>query len=553
MTSPLAPEDRKDPKKRVVVIGIDGATFNILGPMAESGRLPNLANLIEEGSSGVLESTLPPVTIPAWVSMLTGMNPGQLGLFDLLKRKGYGVEPNSYCFESFTPLWRILNKYGFRTGIMNIPGTYPPDEVDGFMVTGMMTPSKKSPFSYPDTLGSDLDNKVSEYEIDVPQWQYSDSTEFVEDLYKMTEKRGLAAEYLIGQIPCDFYMIVFTSTDRLQHVLWKDRDIVEAFWEELDRIIGNILDLFDEETTVFIVSDHGFDSLKKTFYVNEWLNLRGFLRVKRRIDDGFLIKLGRLVERTYRYLGETKLIRPISKWLSSILGFERLSKYTYTYLSNERLEGRVNWRRTKAFSCVHSPHFGHIYLNIKGRMGKGCVPEEEKEDLRESILKELKSPQTIDGDERVIIEAYRSEDIYSGQHISEAPDIVFLLDGGRYEVDAKVGEGKIFVDGAPMTGWTGTHTRDGVFIAKGPDIKKGFRIEKSSIIDVVPTLLNLYGISQLDNMDGRVLDEIFREDVAFEKREKLEINEEEPSDKGDLSDEEKALIEARLRKLGYIS
>jgi len=231
-------------KRRVLVLGLDGATFRIIEPMVGRGRLPNLARLMSEGACGVLESTLPPVTIPAWPSMMTGKNPGKLGYYDFLRREGYGVEPNGYCYDGQAPLWQILNRYGVKTGVMNLPGTYPPDEVDGFMVSGMLTPSKRSPYSYPATLGADLDVKVQEYEIDVPQWQYFDEGVFVKDLYKVTEKRARAAEYLIKEIPCEFYMIVFTSSDRLQHVMWDQPEVVEAYWEWLDRIVGRILGLF---------------------------------------------------------------------------------------------------------------------------------------------------------------------------------------------------------------------------------------------------------------------------------------------------------------------
>jgi predicted AlkP superfamily phosphohydrolase/phosphomutase len=113
---------------RVLVLGLDGATLDVIEPLARSGRLPHLAKLMEEGAWGVLESTLPPVTIPAWVSMMTGKNPGRLGMYDLLKRQGYGVEPNGYCYSKHVPLWHTLNRYGIRTGVMNLPGTYPPEE-----------------------------------------------------------------------------------------------------------------------------------------------------------------------------------------------------------------------------------------------------------------------------------------------------------------------------------------------------------------------------------------------------------------------------------------
>ena len=539
--------------RQVLVLGIDGATFKIIGPMVRSGRLPNFKGLMEEGAWGVLESTVPPVTIPAWVSMMTGKNPGRLGYFDLLRRDGYGVEPNSYCYFNHDPIWQVLNRHGIRTGVMNLPGTYPPEEVDGFMLTGMLTPSKRSPFIYPATLGEDLNTKVHDYEIDVPQWQYFDQDEFIKVLYKVTEKRKQAAEYLISNIPCEFYMIVFTGSDRIHHVLWDQDDVVEAYWEELDRVEGQIIGLFGEDTTVFVVSDHGFGPLERTFFVNEWLRKKRFLRVKRQMNERALVKLGRFLERLYHFLGERKLIRPVYKLLSEFVGLDWILKHTYAYLSSERLEERVNWRKTRAFSCIHTPHFGQIYINVEGRMREGCVPEDERENLRNEIMKELEKFSGSRRGRMPKVEAYRSEDVYSGPHVDEAPDIVFILDGGRCEVDAKVGEGRLIAEGAPLTGWKGTHTMDGVFIAKGPGIKPGFNVEKASIIDVAPTILKVFGIPPQREMDGRVLDEIFTEEATFPELEAQPASVERREEAIELDDEEKALIEARLRKLGYIS
>jgi predicted AlkP superfamily phosphohydrolase/phosphomutase len=543
-------EDHVD-RRKVLVLGLDGATFKLLEPMAKEGRIPNLARLMEEGARGVLESTLPPVTIPAWISMMTGKNPGRLGLYDLLKRVGYGVEPNESCFKESNPVWRTLNQHGLKTGIMNLPGTYPPDEVDGFMVTGMMTPSTSSPYAHPTELKSEL-NSVYEYEIDVPPWSITDSDQLVKDIYRVTQKRADAAEYLIGEFPCDFYMIVFTASDRMHHYMWHKEDLVKEYWEELDRVLARLLDLFGEETTVFVVSDHGFGTLERTFFVNEWLRTKGLLRVRRQMTKRVLVRIDRAVEGLYRFLGERKLISVIGNFLYKFLGFGRLQKVIYGYLSNVHLESRVNWRRTKAFSCVHTPHFGQIYLNMEGKMRDGCVSEDERGELQESIIRELKNlPRSRTGDSPEI-EVHLGEDLYNGPHLDEAPDIVFIMDGGRCEIDAKVGEGRLFAKGAPLSGWTGTHTRDGVFIAHGPLIEKGYHVEKASIVDVAPTILQMFGIAPGDDMDGKVLNEIFREGVVFPKREKIGLLDEKDELEG-LDDEEKALIEARLRKLGYIS
>jgi len=492
---------------RVLVLGLDGASPDILQSLFERGMLPNIGRVMREGCRAPLESTLPPVTIPAWVSMFTGKNPGKLGLYDLLRRDGYGVRPNGGCFRGRNPLWRILNAHGYRVGVLNLPGTYPPEEIDGFMVTGMLTPSKSSPSSHPPELASTLYRRIPGYELDVPQWAYSDEESLLEDLCRSTERRGEAARYLMESIPCDLYIVVFTEPDRLQHVLWHKRRRIEEYWTLLDEVLGGLLEPFEEET-VFIVSDHGFGPIRKTFYVNEWLRERGLLRVEGGLRSRLLAGLGHMMEGLYGKLGEVRLLHPLASLLKEALGVDRLWRYLYTYLSKERI-GDIDWRRTKAFSCVHTPHFGQIYINLRGRMEEGCVDEAERLHIVDAIVEELRGLVDEDGTP-LKVEAYRAWELYEGSHVEEAPDVVFLIEEGSYEVDAKVGVDKIFAEGAPWTKWTGTHTKRGVLIARGPGIRRGHVFEGARIIDVTPTLLHLFDVPIPEEMDGRVLREILQ-------------------------------------------
>lgn len=547
---PSLGSDKGRDNPRVLVVGLDGATFDIIAPLLRDGDLPNLGALINGGSSGVLESTIPPVTIPAWVSMLTGKNPGKLGCFDLLKRVGYLSEPNSFCYEGNSPLWHILNKYGVSTGLMNIPGTYPPQSVNGFMITGMLTPSKRSEYSFPSQLADDLDSRIKDYEIDVAQWQYFDRGHFVKDLYKVTKKRLDAALYLTEHILCDFYMIVFTSSDRLHHVLWNKSDIVREYWTELDKFLGQLFERFKNDT-ILIVSDHGFGPLRKTFYVNEWLEERGYLKLKDRPEEGFMSRFGGFFEGLYRLLRKNfKSLGPLLGYIRELVGRDRLQKVTYNYLSSEKLEKHVLWKDTKAFAAVHTPHFGQIYLNIKGEMRDGSIEFRERESIRETIIRDLSGLSDPETGNQLKVDVYRPEEIYNGPSLDEAPDIIFMIEDGTIEVDATFGQTGILQDGSPFTGWTGTHKRDGVFIAKGPLIKSGYKIGKSSILDITPTILHLYGIPLPDDIDGIPIAEIFT--TEFDERDVIDT-----SDGGDvqggITEEEKALIEERLKKLGYIS
>jgi predicted AlkP superfamily phosphohydrolase/phosphomutase len=542
---------------RVLIIGLDGASFEVLKPLMEQGDLPTISNLIKTGVSGTLKSTLPPVTIPAWVSMFTGKNPGKIGVFDLLKRVDYHSEPNISSFDNHNPIWLLLNKYGINTGLLNIPGTYPPSNVKGFMITGMLTPSKNSDFTYPKKLGNELNQELNDYILDVSQWQYFDHDQFIKDLYETTEKRRKAIDYLNRLYPCQFNMMVYTGSDRIQHVLFNQPSTIHQYWKFLDKQLSKMLVHYPENTNVFIVSDHGFGPLRKTFFVNRWLRKKKYLRVKGIKKDSILGRIGHGVEYVYRVLGwilgrvpgVTKLLSGIK----DIIGLEKLLKLTYDYLSKDKLENRVAWKRTKAFSSVHSPHFGQIYINKKGKMPRGIVKKRDVGKIREWIIEDLKELRDPNTDEPINLEIFRSEEIYNGQHLEDAPDIIFMIEDGTIEIDATVEDGEYLRSGNPLTGWTGTHTRNGIIIANGPHIKKGATILNSEIYDLTPTVLHLYGIPIPEDIDGKVLLDLFDKKTDF--IEKTEISGDLLVDESSviISAEDKALIEDRLRRLGYIS
>jgi len=550
-----SPSGKKRGFPRLFVIGIDGATFEALSPLIREGVLPTLAEVLRRGSHGELESTIPPVTIPAWVSMVTGKNPGKLGLFDLLKRRpgSYGVTPAEVRFWEHTPFWSVLNKYGISTGLLNIPGTYPPRRVEGFMVTGMFTPSERHCFAYPPELVKELNEVVSHYDIDVGQWQYFDEGRFLRDLYRVTEKRRRALMYLTESYPCDFYMAVFTCTDRLQHVLWKRRDLMESYWSWFDSLLGEILRRFGEETTFFMVSDHGFGPIRRTFYVNEWLRRMGYLAVKRDVKMESFVKIGRVVENLYYKLGRFKVIYPLASTLNKLLGMGRLRYYTYDYLSKDRLVNWTDWSRTRAFALVHTPHYGHIYINVKGRMPQGCVDPKDYEEVREEVIGDLSRLRDPSTGEAVKIRVYRREEVYEGPHVEEAPDIIFVIDNFECEVDPKLGHPKVFEERPSDPRWTGTHKRNGVFMAYGPDIREGHRIEGARITDVAPTILHLLGAPIPGDVDGKVLLEIFEEgSEAAERPPVYGLPGEGVAAGPGLGEEDRRLVMERLRRLGYI-
>jgi len=513
---------------KVLVIGLDGATFDLLEPMMKEGRLPNLSEIADQGSAGRMRSTIPPATLPAWISMASGRNPGKLGVYDFLyldrDEMKLHVANTSKLHGMY--VWDYLGRAGYRVGVMNVPGTYPPYRVNGFIVTGMLTPSRAR-CTYPPGLKEELDRAVDGYELDVTQWKYFDWRRFLEDAYRVLDKRRRAAEWLMERFSCDFYMFVFTCTDRVQHFLWHRREVVEEFWEHVDEAVGRLVKKHGEGD-VFIVSDHGFGPLRRTFFTNEWLKRRRLLRMAK-TRRGLKAAAGGLLEYIYYHLGSTRPIQAAMSALEKYMGFTWIWKTTFGHIFSEDLAKRVDWSETVAFSCPHSPHFGHVYLNKKGEYGR--------------VLEEFKKLSS----EGVNVRFFRREELYNGPYVEKAPEIIFCIDDFECEVDSRL-TGRIFMKGSLDSRWSGTHKLYGIFMASGPHVRRGVRVE-ASIYDVTPTVLRLFGQPVPGDMDGRVLTEVL-EAEGSEAGEGAE--EREGGVSGGLSEEEEAEIIERLRRLGYL-
>lgn len=558
--------------KKVLVIGLDGATFELIKPWVKEGILPNLAKLMDKGVSGELESTTPPVTLPAWMSFATGKNPGELGIYDLIERKNnsYFVHPSNPGSIKEKTIWNTLNRYGISTGLVNIPGTFPPKWVNGFMITGMFTPSLRVNFTYPKELGDELNRVVGQYELDVDYWRYFDEERFLKEVYKVTEKRKNVAEYLIQNFDVQFFMVVFTSSDRIQHVMWKHMDAnhpqhepekaerysnaIKAYWKKLDHFIGELIKLFSGEI-IMVMSDHGFGPRTGTFYVNDWLKQKGFLKLRDKKRKSLLVLLGRNIEKFYFLLGKTSFYRFISSLIYKLVGRELIYRLIFRYLSFERMIDAIDWTQTKAFSSPHSAHFGQIYINLMGREPKGCVKLSEYEKLRSDVIEELSTLNNPINGEKIKMEIYTPEEIYSGPYVSQAPDIIFSINNAECEADTSLGHDSLFLQGSFDSRCTGTHTKNGIFIISGPEVKEGTEIVGTKIIDLAPTLLHLFGIPVPKDMDGKVLIDIFKEDSASAKRKVIFSQPEKIKERQTfkMSREDERKVEERLRNLGYLS
>jgi len=541
---------------RVLAIGIDGATFDLIQPWAEAGALPHLAKLMSEGVHGPLESTLPPVTSPAWPTFATGKNPGKHGVFDFIRPLGGRFELVNASSLRAKTLWDILSEAGRTVGIMNVPVTYPPEPVNGFVIGGMLSPMTGT-FTFPADLLDRYAGDLPPYRI-APSVQYKEGNEgaFTADLLDLVRRRGKYALRLMEDYPHDFLMVHFQATDVLQHALWRivdpshpryDPDLaaeaLPAFrgvYQAIDEAIGQMLARLDGDTTVVVMSDHGFGPLHHTVNVNLFLLEQGLLKLKQgawnRLKTGLFMagltpaSIWHVIERA----GLQNYVWQVSK--------STRNKVVSKFLSFDD----VDWSRTVAYSIGH---VGQVYINLKGREPQGIVePGEEYRAVQVRVaeaLQELRHPKT---GAPMVDEVIPGGTVAHGPYASRSADLHLVIDGYRaiafplFAADRRIVTRQIRGD-------SGCHRRHGVLIAWGRDIRSGEHLASARIHDLAPTILHLLGLRVPDDMDGRVLTRALESDRPVEYE---HVDAALGGAQRDLSPEETAEVEDRLRSLGYL-
>jgi predicted AlkP superfamily phosphohydrolase/phosphomutase len=487
---------------KVLVIGLDGASWNLLKPWIDEGKLPTLKKLIEEGVSGNLESSIPPVTFPAWKCYSTGKNPGKLGTYhwmyiDFDKQK-IGIN-DSLSFKS-KEIWDYIG-CKLRVGIIDLPTTFPPKKVNGFMISGGIYSSKG--FTYPRELEQKLREKYN-YEPFIETLIFDTKIEeAVEKVRAAIKSRFEVAKDALRYDKIDFLNLCIFYIDTLQHYLWDSKE-VEDVWKYIDDEIGKILDLLKDDWIVIIMSDHGFTSIKATFNVNVWLQQNGFLSTRVFGFGKFFFVTNLNRQKLYSFIKKIKLIPLLKKLPRPIM--LRLAKEVPDENIGMRVEGMekyIDWKNTKAIAIGDL-----IYINRKSIL--------DYEKIRDKLITELESIEDPRSGEKIVKRVYRREEVYWGAFTNRAPDLVILPNTG-YRMNHGFGPREVFE--FKRKGWIATHKPEGILIVYGPGIKKGEIIEKAKIIDVAPTILHILGIPIPSDMDGRVLKEIFREDSEFARRE----------------------------------
>jgi predicted AlkP superfamily phosphohydrolase/phosphomutase len=563
-------------RNKVLCIGLDGATLDLIKPWIAQGKLPNLKKLMEKGAYAEMSSVIPPLSPQAWSSFMTGVNPGKHGVFGFRQQVQGRYEfefTNSRTIKVRT-LWGVLSEMGKRVIVINVPMTYPPDKVNGFMVSGMGTPGTGCDFTFPSEFKRELFQLAKDYRIHLHVWGALDRPdkrrEALKALLKMTELRASVCTALMQKHPWDFFMVVFSSVDQVQHHFWKyledDRGDIEydefrnailSVYEKNDEAIGLLLEHIDENTTVFVMSDHGagrFSGIK--IHVDEILKREGLFFLREFEGKNFSGIQSRLRRWLLRLLGEGK--RTLTRRLSSEMKDAVLKLFPGVqgkFATISKLSA-VDWPRTKVYP---GENVDFLRLNLQGELPQGVVePGSDSKRITDLAIKRLESLRHPQNNERLIEKVFRKEDLYHGPYVDEGPDLIIWTKDYQHAVRAdltKDDRGHVISFATDGSEPSGTHRLNGILIAGGGHIKPGQQISSAHIMDLFPTILYAMGCPIPGYCDGRVLSEIFLDGYIHSNRASyIEMDMDKTttvSSQMVYSDADNEEIEQQLKDLGY--
>ncbi|MBU1661680.1 MAG: alkaline phosphatase family protein [Chloroflexi bacterium] len=549
---------------KLIALGWDAATWDLLTPWVAEGKLPNLSHLMGRGSYGAIRSTSVPVSPAAWSTIITGQNPARHGVFDWFARN-----PGSYDVTyvhtgqiKAKTIWDYVNAAGQRIGVFNLPMLYPAVPVEGFMLSGLAAPNPAADdFAFPPDLVKEIEQQVGLYwNAETEVYKYGREQAYFESVLAWLDYQKKVIDYLMKHHPCEVYLLVFMQTDHIQHKFWRymdtsypgydaahDAQFADAIlqvYQKADEILGEWMAAFGEETHFMVLSDHGAGPSHGIMYVNRWLEDMGFLYLRRSwlTQIKYWCAKTDLVARIYRLVAKLGLGN-----VANLVSKPARNKVLNSFLTFDD----IDWSRTKAYS---RGAFGQIYVNLKGREPHGIVePGAEYEACVLELLDGLRGLPHPETGEPLITNIRRREEAYAGPYLEQAADVMFSIQDYLYQTSVKMGLDRDSLLGPSEYEDSGGHRPEGILVMSGPGIRKGGRLIDAQISDVLPTILALAGVSIPADLDGRPLRE------AFTTAQQQNLRFSEPAAEASQETEAPALnadeiteIEARLRDLGYL-
>ncbi|MHB0866081.1 MAG: alkaline phosphatase family protein [Thermoleophilia bacterium] len=562
--------------QKLVILGFDGATPQLLEKWVESGDLPNIKRIMKSGVYGPLRS-VPNMSSPAaWSTFATGKNPGKHGIFRFTERKqnSYSYKYVNATYRKAKTFWEILcGEDATRTGcIVNVPMTYPSEEINGCMISGFDAPGADSPGAcYPASIIEELREKCGSYHITrdfADLLRKGDNWRTVADHMLATmEMRYKCMTYLMEKYDWQVFAVVFGETDHAQHFFWKfiddshpdynEReaqiygDTILRIYQKMDDICGRIMEE-NPTANIMIVSDHGGAiNTRGADLVCDWLStleLFSWSSEKTSMKSAFSNGVSFMARKAYQLANRRLLIKTKLRLIRFMPGLRESVESAISL-------GGIDWLHTKAY-CDGAQD--DIWINLTGRDSLGVVSENEYDDLCDFIVAELKDAVDLTTGLPIVESVFKRSSAYHGEYVEHAADITVNWKPGAVITGIKSKHSKPGQSAAkwewPVELPTGGHSRDGIFLAMGPFVKKDIIIENAQLVDVAPTVLYFFDEGIPQDMDGKVLTDIFEASHLASRPPitgiKTDALKEEQKDL--YSEEDVSVIEQRLRDLGYI-
>jgi predicted AlkP superfamily phosphohydrolase/phosphomutase len=456
--------------RRVAVIGLDCAEPSLVFDRWLDD-LPNIRGLVERGTWGRLRSVDPPITVPAWTCMLSGRDPGELGIYGFRNRREHGYHTFATADSrsvSAERVWDHLGAAGKHVVLIGIPQTSPPVPVNGELVSCFLTPdTRRDPYTHPPELRAEIEGLVGPYSVDVRNFRSDDRDRILAEIYAMTEQRFRLARHLLDTRDWDFFMMVEIGLDRLHHAFWRYLDpahprhepdhrygdVIRSYYEYLDDEIGELLERFDDDTAVMVVSDHGAQAMEGAICVNEWLVREGYL-VLREPPDG---------PTAFR-------------------------------------DAAVDWSRTRAWG--EGGYYCRLCLNVRGREPDGVVAPEDYDALRAELAERLERLPGPDG-RAIGTRVHRPEDLWRERR-GIPPDLVVYFGDLAWRSNGSLGHGRHWTFDNDTGPDDANHAQFGLWVTAGPGVAAERR-DDMSLLDVAPTILRLFDLPSAEGIRGRGL------------------------------------------------
>ena len=455
---------------RLLVLGLDCAGPELVFDTFKDD-LPNLSKLMQLGTWGKLESSVPCITVPAWSSMFSGVDPGVLGFYGFRNRLDYSYDSLSVVNGSAVNVPRIWDMLGDRQSVVvNVPQTHPPTPINGHLVSGFMTPGTSSGFTYPAILKNEVMKIAPNYQFDVHDFRQLDKAALLQQLIDLSDVQNQVVRHLLTQKPWDLFVHVNIGLDRIHHGFWRYFDpehrayesgyrfenAIRDYYKLIDAQIGDILELIDDDVAVLVVSDHGVKRMDGGICLNEWLWRNGWLAFKHPPPDG------------------------------TITRFDDLE---------------VDWSKTRAWGA--GGYYGRMFLNVRGREPQGTIEPDKVDDVKQELSEGLSAITGPDG--RILNHTIMQPEHIYQKVVNIPPDLMVYFGDLHWRSVGSLGHGSHFTLENDTGQDDANHDTYGLFIYYNPRKQGVGQVDEHTLLDITPTILDHFRLPIPDRMFGRVI------------------------------------------------